>query len=201
MELFRGRKGEVTRVGVFPGSFNPPTVAHLAMAQAALAEVDEVVFVLPRAFPHKEFRDTSLEQRLDMLRAATAAEPRFAVAVAEGGLFIEIARECRAAYGPAAGLSFLCGRDAAERIANWDYGRKGVWREMLLEFDLLVAPRAGEYRPSEHEREGVRTLEIGADCDAVSASEVRRRIASGENWADLVPEAIRDQVRELYRPY
>ena len=34
-----------------------------------------------------------------------------------------------------------------ERVAAWDYGRPGAWREMLQEFDLLVAPRGGEYLP------------------------------------------------------
>ena len=56
-------------------------------------------------------------------------------------------RECREAYGADVRLSFLCGRDAAERIANWDYGRPGAFLEMLRQFDILVAARAGEYCP------------------------------------------------------
>ncbi len=32
---------------------------------------------------------------------------------------------------PATELSFICGRDAAERILHWDYGRPGVVEEML----------------------------------------------------------------------
>ena len=198
MELFRQQGRCVSRLGIFPGSFNPPTMAHLRLAQAALAQTDEVVFVLPRVFPHdKQFRDTTLDQRLEMLRQATGGEPRFTVAVAERGLFIEIARECRAAYGEAVRLSFLCGRDAAERIAGWDYGRPEAWREMLREFELLVAPRQGEYRPEESQ--GIRTLPVGVDCDAISSSEVRRRIAANEPWEELVPQAIRDLVRERYR--
>jgi nicotinate (nicotinamide) nucleotide adenylyltransferase len=198
MEFFQRPATPPARLGVFPGSFNPPTIAHQELAHAALAHVDEVAFVLPRVFPHKSYRDTTLEQRIELLRDAFRHEPQISIAVAEGGLFIEIARECRAAYGAEVQLSFLCGRDAAERIVAWDYGRTGAWEEMLLEFDLLVAPRAGEYRPEPAQVGRFRQIAIHPECDAISASEVRRRIAHGEPWEQLVPPAIRARVREFY---
>src|SRR5690242_20208760 len=120
MEFFRRAAARPRRLGVFPGTFNPPTRAHVALARAALASVDEVVFVLPREFPHKTFEGASFEDRVRMLEAALAGEPRFSIAASRGGLFIEIARECREAYGAETGLYFLCGRDAAERIVDWD---------------------------------------------------------------------------------
>lgn len=186
------------RLGVFPGSFNPLTVAHLALADAALRHVDEVVFVLPRVFPHKNYRRASFEDRIEMLRLATAEAPAFSVAASDGGLFLEIARECRDAYGASAKLSFLCGRDAAERIVGWDYGRPDAAAEMLREFDLLVAARDGAYDPPREHAGAVRALETPG-CDAISASEVRERIARGEPWEHLVPEPIREQVRRIYR--
>src|ERR1051325_5057741 len=139
--------GNPKRLGILPGTFNPVTVAHMALARAALSQVDEVVFVLPRVFPHKTYSGASFDERIEMLRAAVADNPAFSIATAEGGLFVEIARECRAAYGDGVTLSFLCGRDAAERIAGWDYGRPGAFPEMLREFELLVAPRSGAYDP------------------------------------------------------
>jgi nicotinate (nicotinamide) nucleotide adenylyltransferase len=187
-----------TRLGVLPGSFNPPTVAHLALAHAALDAVDQVVFVLPRSFPHKEYEGTSLEQRLELLHQAVAGEPRFSLAITEGGLFIEIARECRSAYGDEIRISFLCGRDAAERIAGWDYGREQAWPEMLQEFDLLVASRGGDYHPGPAEMASFRQIHIDPRCEMVSATEVRRRIALRQPWEHLVPQEIHDKVREFY---
>ena len=198
MEFYRRAAKSPSRLGVFPGSFNPFTVAHLELARAALRTVDEVVYILPRVFPHKHYRDTTLEQRVDLLRTAVAGEPQFSIAAAAGGLFIEIARECRAAYGPGIHLSFLCGRDAAERIAGWDYGRPGAWQEMLREFDLLVAPRAGEFAPDPPQLGSFAQIEVDPACENISASEVRRRIASGEPWEEMVPKAIRAKVREFY---
>ncbi len=200
MEFFRRATGSPLHLGVFPGTFNPPTVAHLALARAALSTVHEVAFVLPRTFPHKPYRDTTLEQRIALLHGALDAESRFSIAAADGGLFIEIARECRAAYGAGVRLSFLCGRDAAERIAAWDYGIHGAWESMLREFDLLVAPRSGDYEPESAHSHRVRALPLEAACDAVSASEVRRRIRAREPWEHLVPAQIHAAVRKLYTP-
>jgi nicotinate (nicotinamide) nucleotide adenylyltransferase len=196
MEFFQRAAAHPRRLGVFPGTFNPPTRAHVALARAALASVDEVVFVLPRELPHKTFEGGSFEDRVRMLEAALAGEQRFSIAASRGGLFIEIARECRDAYGPEADLYFLCGRDAAERIVNWDYGRPGAIGEQLCEYQLLVAPRQGGYDAPADLRGRIHTLDRGNDN--VSASEVRRRIRRGEPWEELVPERIVGMVREIY---
>jgi nicotinate-nucleotide adenylyltransferase len=198
VEFFRRSPGRPSRLGILPGTFNPLTVAHVALGQAALPEVTEVVFVLPRVFPHKEFAGASFEERIDMLLAGLADWPEFSVAAVDAGLFIDIARECRAAYGRGTRLSFLCGRDAAERIAGWDYGRPDAFREMLCEFDLLVAARAGEFQPPAGCSHAVRPLTLPGDLSEISASEVRERVARGGAWEELVPVSIRRDVRRIY---
>jgi len=198
MELIR-RAGIVpAKLGILPGSFHPPTRAHLGLARAALAEVDEVLFVLPRLFPHKEYERAGFQDRLRLLLAAVEREPRCSVAATEGGLFIEIARECREVYGPDTELLFLCGRDAAERIAGWDYGAPGAFARQLEEYSLLVADRDGTYEPPPQFRGRVRRLPLAENLSGVSATEVRSRIARGEPWEHLVPEAIVGLVREIY---
>jgi nicotinate-nucleotide adenylyltransferase len=198
MEFFRRSAHKPYRLGVFPGTFNPVTVAHMALAEGALAVVDEVVFILPRKFPHKTYCGASFEQRVELLGMALGGEPRYSVAASERGLFAEIAAECRQAYGADVRLSFLCGRDAAERVANWDYGRRGAYVEMLQQFDLLVAARGGEYHPPENLANSCARLELSGAWDHVSASEVRTRIGRGEPWEHLVPAAVRRRVGEIY---
>jgi nicotinic acid mononucleotide adenylyltransferase len=168
------------------------------MAEAALAHVDEVVFVLPEIFPHKIYEGASLKARAQMLRASIAAEARFSVAVAKGGLFREIAAEFRDSYGPKARLSFLCGRDAAERILNWDYGSETFVAEMLREFDLLVARRRGEMDAPLHARHAIERLDLSDDLDLVSSTEVRERIARGADWRHLVPQTIHEMAALIY---
>jgi nicotinate (nicotinamide) nucleotide adenylyltransferase len=198
MDFFRRAAGRPARLGVFPGTFNPPTRAHLALAGAALGVVDEVAFVLPRRLPHKTWQGAGFEDRARMLARALEWEPRFSILASEGGLFLEIARECRSAYGPGTSLYFLCGRDAAERIVNWDYGHPGAIAEQLAEYQLLVAPRSGAYEPPQDLRDRIHALPLTGDYDECSASEVRARIADGRPWESLTPESIVPMIRELY---
>jgi nicotinate-nucleotide adenylyltransferase len=185
------------RLGVLAGGFNPPTVAHVALAAASRAHVDELLYVVPRAFPHKDYFGATLEQRIEMLGSLELAIPR-SIATTEKGLLIDIAQECRAEFGAGTRLSFLCGRDAAERVLTWDYGRAGVVREMLNEFELLVASRSGEFVPPPEFDHRIHSLAMPARYDQVSSTEVRERIARGEPWEHLVPESIVERVREIY---
>ena len=186
------------RLAIFPGTFNPPTNAHLALAGEALRLADEVVFVLPRAFPHKPYIGASFEERIVMLREALPPDQPYSIAACDGGLFVEIAAECRAAYGPAVDLSFLCGRDAAERILNWDYGRPGVVADMLSRFALMVASRHGIYDPPEEFRHRIHLLGLDPEWDQVSATDVREKVRLGESWKHLVPETIAGRVMQIY---
>jgi len=198
MDFFRRTTEKPRRLAVLPGTFNPPTRAHMALARAALASADEVLFVLPRAFPHKPYSGASFEDRVRMLAAAVADEPRFSIASSDGGLFIEIARQCREAYGPDVEVLIVCGRDAAERAVNWDYGPHGSFRDQSSEYGLLVAPREGSYQPPAALGDRIQVLAAVEGCDQVSATGVRERIRRGEPWEHLVPQPIVEMVREIY---
>jgi nicotinate-nucleotide adenylyltransferase len=197
LEFYRQSSVQTHKVGILAGSFNPPTVAHLELAQAASQFVDLIVCVVPRVLPHKDYCGATFQQRMEMLDDAGLAI-RHSIASSGQGLFIDIARECRDHYGTETQLSFICGRDAAERILHWDYGRAGVVEEMLREFELLVAPRGGHFLAPEEYRDRIHTLQVRNGIEEVSSTEVRERIARGEPWEHLVPETIRARVREIY---
>jgi nicotinate-nucleotide adenylyltransferase len=197
MHFYRRSRTIPRRLGVLAGGFNPPTVAHLALTAAASSQVDEVLCVVPRAYPHKEYFGATIEQRIEMLGALELAIPH-SVATTEQGLFIDIARECREHFDAETRLSFLCGRDAAERILTWDYGRAGVVEEMLDEFELLVAARGGDFEAPPAFRRRIHSLAITAGHEQLSSTDVRDRIARGEPWEHLVPETIVERVRQIY---
>jgi len=178
------------KLAILPGAFNPPTQAHLAMAESALSVVDQVLFVLPRAFPHKDYSGAGFDTRVQWLRAALAGNPRFSLASSDRGLFIEMAREARVSYGVAPELFILCGRDAAERIVNWDYGQADRIEKQLEVYELLVASRGGPYEPPPPIRNRVRSIALPAGVEQISSTEVRRRIAAAEPWRHLVPGPV-----------
>ena len=172
-------------------------MAHLALAAASLAHVDEVLYVVPQAFPHKEYSGATLEQRIEMLGSLELPAPG-SIAATGQALLIDIARECRAEFGADTRLYFLCGRDAAERVLNWDYGRTGVVEEMLNQFELLVASRSGDFVPPPEFQQRIHPLAMTLGHDQVSSTEVRERIARREPWEHLVPKSIVERVREIY---
>lgn len=188
-------------LGVLSSAFHPPTQAHLALAHAALDtfETEEVLFVLPARFPHKAYDNVTLDERLELVLAATAHEQRFSVAVADAGLFLEIAREARPHYGPHVRLRFLCGRDAAQRIVEWDYGSQlPPFHRQLEEFELLVAPREGHYLPPPQFSNAIAPLRISQEWEDVASSRVRERILQGGDWEHWVPPSIAARVRQIY---
>ena len=148
MEFLHRAKQGTGGIALLPGAWNPPTRAHVAMLRAALAWAGEGVLVLPRALPHKEFEGASFARRAEWIRRI-AAEHGLSAAISDGGLFIEMARECRSAAGDAA-VHVVCGRDAAERIVGWDYGTASTIDSQLDEYQMLVAPRGGVYEPPAH---------------------------------------------------
>lgn len=198
LDFFRRAAGRPQSLGVLPAAFNPPTRAHLALADAALAVADEVLFVLPREFPHKPYEGATFEQRVAMLISAVQGEPRFSIAASARGLFAEIAEECREAYGDRTRLLFICGRDAAERIVAWDYGDPGAFRRMICDFELLVAPRSGCYQPPPDMGHRIHSLQLKEDVGFISASEVRDRVRRAAPWEHLVPPEIVALVRAIY---
>jgi nicotinate (nicotinamide) nucleotide adenylyltransferase len=183
------------KVGVIPGAFNPVTRAHIALGEAARAHVDEIIFAIPRAFPHKDFAGTTLEHRIEMLQRVCGEGE---IQITDGGLFVEIAGEIRKSR-PGSEIYVVCGRDAAERVVTWNYEAPGTVEQMFEEMHLLVAERQGGYRAPDHLRTRIHSLALPPHFDDVSSTEVRRRIDAGEPWEHLVPESIVDLVREIYR--
>jgi nicotinate-nucleotide adenylyltransferase len=184
----------VKKLGILSGAFNPVTRAHLALVDAALTHVDEVLCVVPRAYPHKEFHGASLEDRVEMLSRSGG---HYGVEIVGGGLLIDIARELKRVH-PGAEFYFITGRDAAERVVTWDYGDPNAIGQIFEELHLLVASRQGSYQPPDELCHRIHALTLEESFDEVSSTEVRRRIAAGEPWEHLVPAPIIDLVREIY---
>ncbi|MGH2498492.1 MAG: nicotinate (nicotinamide) nucleotide adenylyltransferase, partial [Candidatus Limnocylindria bacterium] len=137
-----GRPLSRQRIGVFGGSFDPPHLGHLAIALAALeaARLDRVLFVPARRSPLKETAPVATEaDRLAMLRAAVADEPRFQVSTLElerdAPSYTVETLEALAGEGE---LFLILGADAAAERARWrDPARVAALAT------LLVAPRPG----------------------------------------------------------
>ena len=202
LRFWKGSPIREGKVGVLPGAFNPPTVAHEALAAAARAQygLDQVLFLVPEAFPHKDYEGATFEDRIAMLRAALANDAGYAIASSDQGLFIGIARQVRAMCADGVEICLICGRDAAQRIVGWDYGEGPSVGEQLREFQLLVASREGEYVPPVDCADRIHAVDLDRSVDAVSATRVREESAGGAQWRRWVTPEVAEEImrRGLY---
>ncbi len=83
------------RIGAYPGTFNPPTIAHVAVADAARTQrrLERVVLVVStRPFDKEHVDRPMFAHRLEVLHAiADSSGGRLAVAVTDKRLLVDIA--------------------------------------------------------------------------------------------------------------
>lgn len=140
------RAAAPARIGLLGGSFDPPHLAHLALARTALQalHLDELWW-LPAGQPWQKAGRALADgtHRAAMVRLLVQDEPRFRLDAREldrpGPTFtVDTVRECRAER-PDAAFFLILGQD--------QYGRLDTWREwpaLLGEVTLAVAARSGQ---------------------------------------------------------
>jgi len=152
------------RRGAFPGSFNPPTIAHEAVALAAIAahDLDRLDLVVSRVALAKEGVDRPrFEDRLAVLEEWTSAHPRLAVVVTNAQLLVDIGR----------GYELLVvGADKWHQIQDPAfYGGSAGRRDAAMAAlpPLAVVPRGADAVPA-----GL-ALAVDSDLDDVSSTSAR----------------------------
>jgi nicotinate-nucleotide adenylyltransferase len=194
------------RLGLFGGTFDPPHVAHLIVAQDALRvlDLDRIVFVPAAVPPHKRTAPiTDAALRLVMVRAALAGDDRFVVDDIElerpgPSYTVDTLRTYRDRHRDAA-LFLLLGAD--------QYADFATWRETdaIHQLATLAVLRRGGDSGSDGDGDGASDegiLRVAVTRIDVSSTDIRRRVAAGEPIRYLVPAAVERLIREraLYSP-
>ncbi len=189
-------------VAVFGGTFDPVHNGHVAIAAQVRDGAGVDVWFVPANRPplHAPAQATA-QQRMRLLRAALDDTPGFAaldVELRRGGVSYtaDTMRELHALH-PARELLLLLGADAARSITRWDRGD-----ELLAVERFLIVNRSGVDALHDAELRALgyddtRTRRVEVDSPPVSASDVRRRVAAGEDVAALVPPSVAALIAEL----
>ena len=197
------------RLGVLGGAYNPITRAHLLLARCSKEQfkLDEIIFVLPKTLPNKPVVDTSVEQRLEMMRLGTTDVPYISLGLCTHGLFLDICAALQKVYPQSPEIFFITGRDAAERILNWPYPDPAeALAHMFASFQLLVFEREGQLTLRENPlikqySTRIHTLRLSENIDHISSTEVRQRIIAGQSIKELIPAEVADHImnHNLYK--
>ena len=202
------------RIGVFGGSFNPPHVAHLILAERARTEraLDRVLFVVAGRPPHKAPRPLApAEDRLRMVELAVADNPAFEVSDvelrADGASYtLRTIRALKRALGPDAELLLMMGGDSLLDLPTWWHAQELAREVAIVTFARPGSELGGKLDTLAEHFGGdwvnrVRELMVQAPLMEISATDVRRRVRDGRSVRYMVPEAVRAYIEErgLYR--
>ena len=211
-------------IGLFGGTFDPVHFGHLRLA-TELGEafhLEKVIFI-PAGLPYHRGRGAhaSNDQRLTMLKLATARDARFDVDDRElkrGGntYTYDTLAEIRKERGPGTPLVFLLGTDAFARIDTWHR-----WAELFDLAHFAVAVRAGDEAWSSkgpgtiprdiwpritlnpHELDSApagKVMTFAMTPLSISSTAIRASAAEGASIRYLTPDPVAEFVRS-HNPY
>ena len=185
------------RIGILGGSFDPPHVGHLLVAQDALEELalDRLLIVPAAQQPLKGGEQTLAVHRLAMVQVCFAGISRIEVDPIEidrGGLsFMVDTVETLRRRWPSATLHLLVGDDVVSTLPRW----RDVTR-LLSMVQLVVLHRAdrghdvaalavplGSVGAAAARRMATRRVDL-------SSTEIRARVRDGRSIRGFVPESV-----------
>jgi nicotinate-nucleotide adenylyltransferase len=193
------------RLGIFGGAFDPPHLAHAALAQAAVDQLDlDELRIFPTGLAwHKAQALTPPEHRLALARIAFGHLARTLIDDRElrrpGPTYtIDTLRELKAEQ-PSAQLFLVMGEDQATSLTRWR-----EWEAIIQLAIICVAARPLGDQPTEvapglPAQAELRLLSLPAMAE--SATQVRGRVARGEGIAHLVAPGVASYIERhnLYR--
>ena len=184
------------KIGIYGGTFDPIHHGHLILSRQACEQLqlDQLVFVPAALSPFKEHAPkASGEARLSMLRAAIAGQEDFVADDCElkrppPSYSIDTVLQIRERE-PEANLFWLIGADNARELPKW---RRFEDLRMLVQFVILDRGRA---------KKTPQVYPVVQRNIDISATEIRKRVASGRSIRYLVPQAVEEIIRreKLYR--
>lgn len=189
------------RIGMLGGTFDPPHIGHLVLADCALESLglDELYFIPAADPPHKQ-RSTRLpiEQRLPMLECALTLDPRFKLSrvdIDRAGphYTVDTVRIFRNLY-PTADLYFVMGSDSLRDLPLW-YRPAELIR--LCKLAVMRRPNA-EVTPDMHASMlpdlAERVVFIDAPRLDISSTEIAQRLRQGKTVRYLVPQPVLEYI-------
>lgn len=185
------------QVLLFGGTFDPPHIGHLTMAQLAVEQTkaDEVWF-LPAPLPPHKLGESHLPYslRVDMVKALVHGYNKLSVSTIETFLHgpsytVDTVMECQRRYTDVE-FRFLLGSDSLADLPTWHRAS-----ELTRLIPFVAADRSSHLfeqtvRETRQRLQDLRVQVIEMPLLDVSSSWLRARLNAGEPVCGLVPEGV-----------
>ena len=191
------------RIGILGGTFDPPHVGHLILAEysAEALELDHL-FIAPAADPpHKQGEiKTPVQHRLAMLECAISDNERFSLSRIDidrpGPHYSLDTIRIVSEQFPDAELYFVMGGDSFRELPTWHRPQ-----EIIKLCKIVVMRRPYDnIRPDMHENivPGLaqRVIVIDAPLLEISSTDIVERLRRGKSVRYLVPDAVLAYIEE-----
>ena len=177
------------KIAIYGGTFDPIHHGHLIVAREALERLgaEQVIFIPARVSPLRKTAPVARDEiRLLMIKAAIENEPGFAVDDCEllrpsPSYTIDTIEQIRQRNSEAT-IYCLIGEDNVDKLTKW---RRFADLEKMVR--LVVLDRSGQ---QPHHAYPIIRRKID-----ISATEIRKRVATGRSIRYFVPPAVEEIIR------
>jgi nicotinate-nucleotide adenylyltransferase len=184
------------KIGILGGTFNPPHIGHLILAQevAQKLALDKIFFIPTNIPPHKESHNVNAHDRLTMVKLAIKGDERFEaldLEIRRGGVSytIDTVRALKAKL-PRAVFYLIVGSDLANDFPTWKY-----FENLKKAVNIVVAKRRAYPLKKRNRFIVVDIVQMG-----IASSYIRGLIRKGFSIKYLVPDKVARYIkkRKLY---
>lgn len=195
------------KVGIMGGSFNPIHMGHLMMSEyiRSTLKIDHVLFVPTGNAPHKDDYQVSAEERLNMVKIATADNPYFYVSDIEvnrtgTSYSVDTLTQLNKLY-PVDQFYFFLGSDIIFDLKNW---KKFNELAKITEFAMAIRPGFEQISLEDvYDEIDFLSKEYGATIHVVetpryeiSSTDLRERLGKNYSVKYLIPDPIIEYIKK-----
>jgi nicotinate-nucleotide adenylyltransferase len=198
----------MTKLGIFGGTFNPPHIGHLIMAETAADRLglDRVYFVPAGDPPHKiGLPRASVEERLQMVRLAIADNPRFILSrldVDRPGphYAVDMVRLFQQEH-PQAEVYFLMGSDSLRDLLSWERPAELVAACRIVVMNRPVVPPDMDVLTANLPHLPAKLIYIDSPEIEISSTNIVARLQAGQSVRYRLPDPVLAYIHQegLYR--
>lgn len=181
----------MSKIGFFGGSFNPPTNAHIYLANEVINKfnLDKIIFI-PVSDYYKKQGLLKGKHRLNMLDLACSNNQKLEVSDIEFKIdkplyAIEIFNLLKENFKHD-DIYYIMGSDNFNKIHNWKDSK-----QLLNNFKYIILKRDND-KINNNIDTNIHILDNL--CINISSSDIRKKIKQRENIDDLVPKNIKDYI-------
>ena len=193
------------RIGIFGGTFDPPHVGHLILAEECRSQLklDKLLWVVTDNPPHKRYVNVSpIERRVDLVNQAISGNPAFVLSrvdIDRPGPHFAIdtvkilKKEC-----PGSEMFYLMGGESLHDLPSWNRPQDfvktcdgiGVMRRHADQVDLESLEKV---LPGISRKVHI----VEAPILEISSHQIRQRIYDGQGYRYYLRDAVYRAINEL----